>query len=513
VSIKQLLTIATGVIALLLITSAVFALWVFSNAENRLARALYSYEQLSIATGLETDAALSLLAEAQRRQGFDPEAPLLVDRDGVDAALEALIARIRDEIDSISDPAEQAVEEAEFLAAYAIRDHYSSLEAALERPVDASTPVDQRALASFVELDAQLAGVIRDEREEVETALAELVAFRGHLRSYAAAATAILVFAIIACAIFIYRALMRPLQALDAGSRALAAGNIAHRIEVRRPPELRQLAVRLNDMASRLEKQRNALRETNDRLEQTVTERTAQLAEKAERLQAIDDSRRLFFAKVGHELRTPLTVLLGETELALGNRTNDARIYREALQHIGANGEHLKRRIENLMAVARSEDGRLQIARAPTDLLDLAQATLDHLRGYAGSNEITLRLLSTLDTPLCAEVDAEWLKQALMALIDNAIKFSPAGSEVELNVCSDGEEAVLSIADRGAGVTEEDLPHLALPYFQGDAGPHRAGTGLGLTVAHWVTEQHGGHISAHNRDGGGLCVALHIPLC
>ncbi len=510
-SIKQLLTLATLSIAALLVISAAFSLWVFSSTEAQLARALVSYEQLSIATGLETDAARALLAQTQRRQGMEAPAPLLVKRRDVDVSIESLIARIRDEIGGLEDPNEQATEAEEFVAAFAIRESYARLWRGLEEAPRASgPPLDQQALAFFLDLDGQLDAVVGDERAEVGAALERLEALRSRLRSYALGATLAAVLAIVAAAIFSYQALMRPLRALDAGSSELASGNIAHRIKTQGPPELSQLAERLNHMAARLESQRSALRESNERLEQTVAERTAELADKAERLQRIDASRRLFFAKVGHELRTPLTVLLGETEVALGHQEATADAYRDALEHIGASGELLKRRIADLMAVARSDDGRLQVTREATDLVAVTRSAVDATKSYARSNGVAL-VLKEGSEELQAHADADWLRQALMALIDNAIKFSPPDGDVSLGVAVESGEGVIEILDRGAGVSQEELPLLAQPYFQGENVSGRAGTGLGLAVAHWVVEQHQGHMSFANRSGGGLRVALHLP--
>jgi signal transduction histidine kinase len=135
--------------------------------------------------------------------------------------------------------------------------------------------------------------------------------------------------------------------------------------------------------------------------------------------------------------------------------------------------------------------------------------------------DVQLELIAG-DEACVAEGDADRLRQALMALIDNAVKFSPPGGDVELSVeafdasrpgaeGSDAQAGIrLEVRDRGPGVAEEDLARIVQPYFQGDA-PVRAGTGLGLAVAHWVAEQHGGRLAARNRDGAGLAVALCLP--
>ncbi|MEM6485876.1 MAG: HAMP domain-containing sensor histidine kinase [Pseudomonadota bacterium] len=509
-SIKKLIISATVVVSLLFILSVAFSLWVFANAQSQLSRALLSYEQLSIATGLETEAARALIAEAQRRQNYAVPVSLVVDEKEVDSTLDSLIVRIRDEIGSLEDAEEQAAEAEEFVAAFAIRESYSRLERALVKRSEGEPVLDQAALGHFLELDSQLAAVIADERMEVADSMGELVRFRLELRRYSLMATLAAVLAVIVAAVFSYRGLMRPLRALDAGSNELASGNIAHRIDTSGPRELGRISERINEMASRLEEQQQELKESNERLETTVAERTVQLAEKASTLQAIDESRRLFFAKVGHELRTPLTVLLGESEVALASKTDDPARYREALEHIGAHGAHMKRRISDLLALARSLDGRIRISPQEHDLLDTVQNTIDATSSYARSHDVLLSL-STAIASLPAIVDGDWLEQALMALVDNAIKFSPPETTIVVSLSQEGAEVAISVADQGPGVGDDELPMLTEPFFRGENVSARAGTGLGLAVAHWVMEQHGGRLAAANLLTGGFKVSLLLP--
>jgi signal transduction histidine kinase len=270
------------------------------------------------------------------------------------------------------------------------------------------------------------------------------------------------------------------------------------------------VATHLNDMAARIEAQRQALSASKERLEELVAERTAELADKAERLQAIDASRRLFFAKVGHELRTPLTVLLGEAEVALQGRDGDPALLVEACEHILLHGEQLRRRVADLLALARAEDGRLAMERQPVDLVELARRTLSSAKAYARVQDVQLELIAG-DEACVAEGDADRLRQALMALIDNAIRHAPPASTVELCVAGRFGSARLSVADRGPGVDAADLPRITEPYFQADEGSGRGAMGLGLAVAQWVARGHGGRLEAVNRAGGGLDVALCLP--
>jgi signal transduction histidine kinase len=510
-SIKQLFAIASIVLVLLVSGSALLSVFVASSTEERLERALRSYEQLAIATGLETDAVRSMLAELQRRVGGAVDDSLFSDREGVAAGIDALIERTREEIGSTDDPDEQAEEAEEFVAAFSLREEYTRLFRALDDGGVAGQALDADTIERYRALAASLEDVLSDERAEVTDVIADLDAFRERTTGYALLSTGLAVLAIMIAAVFAYRFLMQPFRALESGSSQLAEGNIAHRIAVAGPPELRSLAERLNEMAGRLESQRNALRESNERLEELVASRTAELADKAERLQRIDESRRLFFAKVGHELRTPLAVLLGEAEVALQTPREKEEAYRDALEHIRVHGEQLKRRVADLLTLARADDGRLAVEPSTVDLLDLSRETVEAARSYARVNEVTLQLRANRSV-LEGHVDADRLRQALMALIDNAIKFSPPQGEIELRVKEESPWLRLEVVDRGPGVEQAELPQITEAYFRGEErAARRAGTGLGLAVAQWIADQHGGRLEARNREGGGLAVALLLP--
>jgi signal transduction histidine kinase len=424
-----------------------------------------------------------------------------------------MIERVRDEVSKSADPEEQAEEAREFLAAFALRDAYRRLMRGLAESGGgtAGSGLSVATTQAYRALDAQLGAIVSDERAEVENVLLEVGEYRQQLRVYALGAVLLAVVAAVLAATFALRFILAPLDVLDAGSRELASGNIAHRIALRGPRELAQLSARLNTMAGRLEEQRGALRDANTDLERTVRDRTRELAEKAQRLQAIDESRRLFFAKVGHELRTPLTVMLGEAEVALQSRESDPQVYEQALEFIRANGENLKRRIADLLAVARSEDGTLQIHRGDVDLCELLRLTVAQLQSFARSNDVRLEAVA-LPGSLMVRADADWVRQAVMALIDNAIKYSPPSGLVQVVLQSTRSKVAILVKDEGAGVDEKELPLIAAPYFQGAGAPSLAGTGLGLAVARWVAEQHGGALTAANGSDGGLEVSLLLPL-
>ncbi|OJU14033.1 MAG: hypothetical protein BGN86_01840 [Caulobacterales bacterium 68-7] len=201
----------------------------------------------------------------------------------------------------------------------------------------------------------------------------------------------------------------------------------------------------------------------------------------------------------------------GEAEVALRDPKADKARLRDALEHVVANGAFLQRRLDDLLALARSEDGRLTIRRERVDLAVLGRDVAALAESYVRSNDVTLEVALAEGVGLEVIGDGSWLQQALLALLDNAAKFG-AGAGVRLVLARDGDTAVFTVADRGPGVAAADLPHLFDSYYQTDRGRERGGAGLGLSVARWVAEQHGGAIAARSPDGEGLTIEIRLPI-
>nr|WP_245407827.1 HAMP domain-containing sensor histidine kinase [Rhodoblastus acidophilus] len=299
--------------------------------------------------------------------------------------------------------------------------------------------------------------------------------------------------------------------ALARGAVALSQGDRAVTIVPRGIRELRQLAGRFNEMAARIQSQQRELEKANSRLEDTVVQRTRELEAKTEQLAQIDRSRKLFFAKVSHELRTPATVLLGEAGLALRQRSPDVETFREAMIHIRANGEVMQRRLDDMLLLAQSEEGRLALRFAPFDLARALREALDLAGAFARASDVVLTG-EGLDDDLSVSGDESWLRQGVLALIDNAVKFSPDQGAVTVALAREGDRALVSVSDEGQGAPDDALERLFDPYYQSDEGQRRGGSGLGLAVARWIAEQHGGAIRAENRPEGGLRVTMVLPV-
>ena len=448
----------------------------------------------------------------------------LLDRVSQSQAQLALAAQIEAEIDAfvVQRTPESAARVRERLGAYrrSIADEALVLDG---RPATAEQQAleaerGDRIAALFAQIAAEgaaaplsdlaevrrLAALVQvDEQAEARDALTAMRRLR--VSAFAFAAGLVLALAALAAIGFagILNGVLRPLRRLEATTEALGRDEAAVAPLIGFS-EFRHLAEAFNRMAAEIGGQRRALSDTNLDLERQVAERT-------QRLEDVDSARRLFLSRVSHELRTPATVVRGEAEVALRDPKADAARLRDALEHVVANGAFLQRRLDDLLALARSEDGRLSIRREPVDLTVIGREVAALAESYVRSSDVTLELAVAEGGGLRVIGDASWLQQALLALLDNAAKFG-AGGRVRLALTREGEAAVFTVADQGGGVAAADLPHLFDSYYQTDRGRERGGAGLGLSVARWVAEQHGGAIAARSPDGEGLTIEIRLPI-
>lgn len=238
----------------------------------------------------------------------------------------------------------------------------------------------------------------------------------------------------------------------------------------------------------------------NRALEREVAQRSAQL-------QAVDRSRRLFFAKASHELRTPVTAMRSLAEVALSGGGDP----RPVLGDVVAQAQFLAHRIDEMLSLASAEEGKPVLVLSACDGRDLVAGALASAAPFARLVEVELAWQRPA-APVLLRADGRWLGQALLAIIDNGLKVSDPGAAVEIALERGEAHAILSVRDHGPGVDEGDLPRIFEAYYQSEAGRHRGGSGLGLALARWVAEQHGGRIRAENRAGGGARIVMEIPL-
>jgi two-component system OmpR family sensor kinase len=220
--------------------------------------------------------------------------------------------------------------------------------------------------------------------------------------------------------------------------------------------------------------------------------------------------QRAFAADASHELRTPFAVLTGELELA--NRPGRSKEeLAAAVATAGEEAARLARITDDLLLLARGDEDKLVVQPEPTDVGELLARSAERASGRAGRAGVTCRVEAP--TGLVATVDAGRLRQAVDNLVDNALRFAPRGTEIELAAGMAGSTLVIEVRDRGPGFPPDFLPHAFERFRRPDRGRARSegGAGLGLAIVRAIALAHGGRVAAGNRPGRGAAVRLELP--
>jgi signal transduction histidine kinase len=213
-------------------------------------------------------------------------------------------------------------------------------------------------------------------------------------------------------------------------------------------------------------------------------------------------------ANAAHELRTPVSVIRGYAELAL-ERERDSTAYAAALRQVAAESSKLSRLVDNLFTLARAEAGTWPWRRERLFLDDLADEAVESAAVLGAQRGVRVTLGRFEEVPI--EGDRDLLRQLLMILLDNAVKFTPRGGMVRLDVFVDHSHPTLVVEDTGIGIAPQHLPHVFERFFRADPGRAREGAGLGLAIARWILDQHGAEINLHSVPDQGTRVTLRFP--
>ena len=232
------------------------------------------------------------------------------------------------------------------------------------------------------------------------------------------------------------------------------------------------------------------------------------------RLRRLETVRRDFVANVSHELKTPVTSIKGFLETLLGGAVDDPANARRFLEIASRQADRLGAIIDDLLLLSRidQESEYPRIEKSPTALESVVSGAVEVCRPKADQKGVPLRVRCA--TGLRARINGAMVEQALVNLIDNAIKYSEPGSEVEIDVRADGEMVVLSVADHGAGIEAEHLPRLFERFYRVDKARSRAvgGTGLGLAIVKHIAQTQGGSVHVESRPGSGSTFTLRFPV-
>jgi signal transduction histidine kinase len=322
------------------------------------------------------------------------------------------------------------------------------------------------------------------------------------LTTYALISLAV-IFCTLTAALLIARSIARPVRLLGFAAEQFGEGNFSARAPAEGRDETSRLGASFNAMAERLER------------------REARMAE-------LDRMKSDFVSSVSHELRTPLTTIKALTRLLMRDRLDEAK-RREYLETISVECDRQIDLVLNLLDLSRLEGGVFRIAHERVDAAEVISSVVKSEARAAERRGHDLRVEPTGELPpACADPKA--LRRVLSNVIENAIKYTPDGGRIRVSARVAGGEVLISVADNGRGITEEDMPVLFDKFHRGRPATHSeamrnaatgaefledadvSGVGLGLYLGRNVMEQMGGRISVESEVGRGSTFTLHLPV-
>ena len=325
--------------------------------------------------------------------------------------------------------------------------------------------------------------VVGGHRFVVQTGVPEddvldtLNTFRNYLLAFAVVMLAVAS----AVGYWLSRKALAPVDAITRTARTIGGTNLSSRLaSLHTDDELQRLSDTLNEMLARIE---------------TSFLRVSQ-----------------FTADASHELRTPISLMRTEAEIAL-RKPRDEAAYRDALRHILLEAEKTSALVENLLSLARADAGRDSLNMQILHLREVTANAAQNWQQVMSAHDLNLTT-QLPDQDLSIAGDEAAIRRLLNILLDNAVKYTPTGGTIELRLQAIGGNAVISIADTGIGISEEDQPHIFERFYRADKARSRegGGSGLGLAIAHWIAQQHQGSIEVKSSLGSQTVFTVALPL-
>jgi heavy metal sensor kinase len=315
---------------------------------------------------------------------------------------------------------------------------------------------------------------------EVGTSAQSIETMLNHLRLLLGIGLPLVVLLAAAGGSVLVKRALTPVEKIAGKAESISQHNLSERLPVARTgDELERLSISLNHMITRLD-------------------------------DAFQNSKR-FVADASHELRTPLTVLCGELE-NLAQDAELARVHRERLGSLLEEVERLSKIVQRLLTLSRLDAGEAQSECVPFDLGQLAVTTADQMALLAEDKHISIQRESAPSVPV--QGDRARLKEVVVNLLDNAIKYTSDGGAIHLKVGTSNGHAVLEVSDTGIGIPAEAVPHVFERFYRVDQARPREpdGAGLGLAIVKSICSAHGGTVDLQSAVGSGSRFRVTLPL-
>jgi signal transduction histidine kinase len=220
--------------------------------------------------------------------------------------------------------------------------------------------------------------------------------------------------------------------------------------------------------------------------------------------------QRQFMADASHELRTPVSVIQAAADVTLGRPRREEVEYREALQIAGDQARRLGRLVDDMLVLARADAGGYPLRLAPLDLDDLIVDACRSIDPLARARGVSLHLDRT--SGIRIEGDEELLSRMLINLLQNGVRHTSPGSDVSVSIASTANQATIRITDHGSGVAEPDRGRIFERFVRVDPSRTGGGAGLGLPIARWIAEAHGGALALEQSGPAGSTFVVFLPV-
>ncbi len=279
---------------------------------------------------------------------------------------------------------------------------------------------------------------------------------------------------------FVVRTITRPIGELSAGISRMSRGDLSSRVEVRGKNEFAQLASAFNSMCEKLER--------------------------------LDMSRNQFVSNASHELKTPLSTMKILLETLLYQENYDPEMQKEFLTDINKEIDRLNGIVSDLLTLVNIDSGGMHLNVSELRLRDVVTEQVKRLSPLA--RERGIELSCVIRDPCETTGDSLKLQQVVYNIIDNAIKYTPRGGEVRVELSRAGKRAVIRVEDTGIGIPAEDLPHIFDRFYRVDKARSRetGGTGLGLSIVRQIVLLHDGDIQAQSEENKGSVFTIELPI-
>jgi len=348
-----------------------------------------------------------------------------------------------------------------------------AIAAALRGQESARTQDDSIFVAAPLRRDTRVVGAVylSQPMRDVASVLADLRA-----RLLVSAAVSLVLSALIG--LMLARAIAQPVRELTHAANRLAQGDFDYPLGVNSSDELGELA--------------RAFRSMSGDLQRTLQARTD------------------LVSNVSHELRTPLTAIKGLIETLRDGAVDDLSARDKFMASIEGETDRLIRLVNDLLVLSRADSQALILQRERFDLTDLAHACADELAASAAAHRVAVIVAGQ---PTRVDADPDRVRQVLVNLLDNAIRYSPPGEAVRVTVSAAPGSAAVSVQDRGPGIPAAEQARVFERFYRADKARARdaGGAGLGLSIAQTLVEAHGGHIMLESRAGQGTTVRFTLP--